>query len=196
MPTGYTADIKDGIDFKTYAMNCARAFGACVSLRDSPGGGELIPDRFEVSDYHLKAIEKARSELAALEAMTPDELEEATNRAWNEDETKRLAYLEDKYKQLKAYGNMLEKVTAWTPPTPDHADLKEFMRTQIEQSINFDCGSNYHNAPTVRLTGGEWAGKQHTRIISDIQYHEREYAAEKDRVAIRNEWIRALRDSL
>lgn len=40
MPTGYTADIKDGIDFKTYAMNCARAFGACVMLRDEPGGGD------------------------------------------------------------------------------------------------------------------------------------------------------------
>ena len=34
MPTGYTADIKDGIDFKTYAMNCARAFGARVMLRE------------------------------------------------------------------------------------------------------------------------------------------------------------------
>ena len=44
-------------------MNCARAFGACVELRDEPGGGDRIPEAFEPSDYHLKAVEKARSEL-------------------------------------------------------------------------------------------------------------------------------------
>lgn len=35
MPTGYTAAIADGIDFKTFAMNCTRALGACVTLRAS-----------------------------------------------------------------------------------------------------------------------------------------------------------------
>lgn len=99
MPTGYTADIKDGIDFKTYAMNCARAFGACVMLRDEPGGGERIPDAFEPSDlfvrYHLKAVEKARVELAALDAMTPAECERAAAKAWDDAETSRLMRLED-----------------------------------------------------------------------------------------------------
>lgn len=54
MPTGYTADIKDGISFETYAMNCARAFGACVSLRDKPSGGKVIPDAFEPSDLDVE----------------------------------------------------------------------------------------------------------------------------------------------
>ena len=36
MPTGYTDKIKDGITFKEYAMGCARAFGALITMRDNP----------------------------------------------------------------------------------------------------------------------------------------------------------------
>ena len=196
MPTGYTADIKDGIDFKTYAMNCARAFGACVMLRDEPGGGDRIPEAFEPSDYHLKAVEKARGELAALEAMTPAELERAAARAWDDAETSRLMRLEGYRKQRKAYEAMLAKVNAWAPPTPDHAGLHEFMRTQIEQSIDFDCNESYCSTPTVRLTGEAWAAAERERCRSDVRYHEEEHAGEVSCTATRTEWVRALRAAL
>jgi hypothetical protein len=196
MPTGYTADIKDGTDFKTYAMNCARAFGACVMLRDEPGGGDRIPEAFEPSDYHLKAVEKARGELAALEAMTPAELERAAARAWDDAETSRLMRLEGYRKQRKAYEAMLAKVNAWAPPTPDHAGLHEFMRTQIEQSIDFDCNESYCSTPTVRLTGEAWAAAERERCRSDVQYHEKEHAGEVSCTATRTEWVRALRAAL
>lgn len=196
MPTGYTADIKDGIDFKTYAMNCARAFGACVMLRDEPGGDDRIPEAFDLSDYHLKAVEKARGELAALEAMTPAELERAAARAWDDAETSRLMRLEGYRKQRKAYEAMLAKVNAWAPPTPDHAGLHEFMRTQIEQSIDFDCNESYCSTPTVRLTGEAWAAAERERCRSDVQYHEKEHAGEVSCTATRTEWVRALRAAL
>ena len=196
MPTGYTADIKNGIDFKTYAMNCARAFGACMSLRDDPGGGERIPESFEPSDYHLKAIEKARGDLVALEAMTPGELELAANRDWEESETRRLARLEDKRKQRKAYEAMLAKAVAWRAPTPDHEGLRKFMCEQIEKSIDFDCSGDYDNAPTICLSGEAWAAERRTRLMREVQYHEREHAEEVKRAATRTEWVRALRDAL
>jgi len=71
MPTGYTDKINEGITFKTFALNCARAFGACVEFRDEGGGGEVIPEVFHPSDYHLKCQDKAISELQMLNAMTP-----------------------------------------------------------------------------------------------------------------------------
>lgn len=196
MPTGYTADIKDGIDFKTYAMNCARAFGACVMLRDEPGGGDLIPDAFEPSDYHLKAVEKARGELAALEAMTPAECERAAAKAWDDAETSRLMRLADYRKQREAYEAMLAKAAAWKAPTPDHEGLRKFMCEQIEQSINFDCNESYCSAPTARLTGEAWAAAERARCVSDVQYHEKEHAGEVSRAATRTEWVRALRAAL
>jgi hypothetical protein len=81
---------RDGISFKTYALNCARAFGACVTLRDEPGGGENIPDEFTPSDYNAKAAQKARDELAALLNLTPDQRERRAAKAWDEAETSRL----------------------------------------------------------------------------------------------------------
>lgn len=196
MPTGYTADIKDGIDFKTYAMNCARAFGACVMLRDEPGGGDRIPDSFEPSDYHMKAAEKARGELAALDAMTAPELDRAAARAWDDDETSRLMRLIDYRNQRSAYESMLVKVKEWVPPTPDHTGFHEFMRTQIEQSIEFDCNESYCSTPTVRLTGKAWANAERTRLLLNIQYHEEQHAREVIRAASRTEWVRALLTSL
>ena len=196
MPTGYTADIKDGIDFKTFAMNCARAFGACVTLRDEPGGGNNIPDSFAPSDYHANALDKARAELVALDAMTPAERERGAAKAWDDAETSRLMHLEDKRKQREAYEAMLAKVKAWTPPTTEHADLHEFMRTQIEQSIDFDCGGNYGETPTVRLTGEAWAAERRASLARDVQYHEKEHAGEVSRAATRTEWVRALRAAL
>lgn len=196
MPTGYTADIKDGISFKTYATNCARAFGACVTLRDEPGGGENIPEEFAPSDYHSKAAQKARDDLAALLAMTPEQRERRAAKAWDDAETGRLMRLEEKCKQREAYEAMLAKVNAWTPPTPEHAGLHEFMRTQIEQSIDFDCGGEYGKTPTPRLSGEQWATQEAVRLNRDIAYHEKEHVGEVARAASRTAWVRALRAAL
>lgn len=174
-------------------MNCARAFGACVMLREEPGGGDRIPDAFEPSDYHLKAVEKARGELVTLEAMPPAALERAAARAWDDAETSRLMCLEDKRKQREAYEAMLAKVKSWVPPTPDHASLHDFMWTQIEQSIDLDCSGDYGNTPTVRLTGDAWAAERRAQLTRDVQYHEREHAGEVDHAAKLTEWVRALR---
>lgn len=196
MPTGYTAAIKDGISFKTYAMNCARAFGACIELRDEPGGGERIPEAFAPSDYHAKALEKARAELLALDSMTPDQCERAAAKAYYDAETNRVMRLDEIAAQRAAYDAMLAKVQAWTPPTSDHAGLHNFMATQIIESIRFDCDGDYYDKPTERMTGEQWAAKERERLTRDVAYHEREHAAEVKRAADRTAWVSALRDSL
>ncbi|HWH75144.1 MAG TPA: hypothetical protein VNV16_12880 [Methylibium sp.] len=196
MPTGYTADIKDGISFQTYALNCARAFGACVTLRDEPGGGDIIPDEFVPGDYHAKAGQKAREDLAALLELTPAQREHRAAKAWDDAETSRLSMLEDRRKTREAYEAMLLKVKAWIPPTPEHAGLHEFMRTQIEQSIDFDCGGDYGTTPTPRLTGEQWATQEAVRLSRDIAYHDQQHAGEVARAAGRTAWVRALRASL
>jgi hypothetical protein len=44
MPTGYTAAIGEGIEFDKFVMQCARAMGACVMMRDEPIGPKLRED--------------------------------------------------------------------------------------------------------------------------------------------------------
>ena len=196
MPTGYTADIKDGIDFKTFAMNCARAFGACVTLRDEPGGGEAIPEQFEPSDYHLKAAEKARQQLAELEAMTPEQREQAALRSWEDAESRRQERLDEFRKLRVSYESMLAQVNAWTPPTPEHACFHDFMRSQIEESIKFDCIESSYENPAPRMTGEEWAETMRQKYARDETYHEAQHVAEVERAKSRTAWVQALRGSL
>lgn len=110
MPTGYTADIKDGITFKTFVMNCARAFGACVELRDEPGGGEKIPESFQPSNYHADKVLAARQELAHVRELSADQRERAAAKDWDDAETWRLAGLDSMRAQRRAYEAMLAHV--------------------------------------------------------------------------------------
>jgi hypothetical protein len=195
MPTGYTAAIADGIDFRTFAMNCARAFGACVSLRDEGGGGEKIPDRFEPSGYHAQRLKESAKQIAEVQAMSSDECEAAAKADYEREfaaHQQRIA----KNRALKAkYESMLLDVDAWTPPTPEHEGLKTFMREQITESIKFDCSMEYLSAP-VRMSGSEWRQAQISSLSRDVGYHGEENQKEIDRAKSRTEWVLALRTSL
>jgi len=195
MPTGYTAGIADGTtaDFRTFALTCSRAFGATVMQRDDPMNEP--PKHREPTDYHVKAIAEARAEEERLGRLTDDEaLVEML-----EERTKAEQYAAD-YAALKdadrsRYEAMLAEVEAWEPPTPDHAELKAFMRQQIEQSINFDC-SDYTPAVPPIVTASEWLAEKRAKAARDVAYHSEGNAKEIERCAQANAWIDALYASL
>ncbi len=196
MPTGYTAAIRDGITFKTYAMNCARAFGACIELRDEPAGGDAIPERFEPSTYHANAAAKDRADLAALDAMTLADKERGAAKEYDDTETSRVMYLREKEATRAAYEAMLVQVNAWAAPTGEHENFKKFMREQIEQSIKFDCDSRLYSTPPERKTGPQWAAERQVLLAKSLARHEHEYAEEVKRADSRTAWVAALRSSL
>ncbi|MEG5263283.1 hypothetical protein TRP66_03140 [Pseudomonas sp. JDS28PS106] len=196
MPTGYTHDIKDGISFKAFALNCARAFGACITLRDEPGGGEKIPEEFQPSDYHFKALAEARSTLATLESMTSMECGFKAAEQHDQGERLRLDRLKELADLKQRYEEMLDCARLWSPPTADHAGLKEFMIKQISESIDWDCDTTYYSRPTERLSASEWLECAKSKAMKDIEYHKEHWAAELQRTADRNAWVNALRESL
>lgn len=73
MPTGYTADIAKGISFERFALECARAFGATILMRDEPAGTEIPV--FQPNTFHADQIEAAKRDIAKFEAMTDAEAE-------------------------------------------------------------------------------------------------------------------------
>lgn len=196
MPTGYTAKIADGIDFRTYAMDCARAFGACVTMRDDPGGGDMIPEKFEPSDWHAERLKEAHAERSRLAALSSTEVDAAAALAWEEAEEHRLKRLAEKSELRSKYEAMLAEVNRWKPPTDEHAQFRDFMRDQITQSIDFDCGGSYGEEPEPKLSGEEWRKKMLGKADWSIQYHAKEDAGERERAASRTAWIAALRASL
>lgn len=196
MPTGYTADVADGkvTDFAKFAMQCARAFGALVSMRDEPSDA-AIPETFEPCDYHVNALRDARAELARLKGMTIDEQEAACRKASQEAQDFWDRYEAEKVAKRKRYEAMLARVEAWEPPTSEHVPMKEFMSKQLRESIDFDCGPAYCARPEPKKRS-EWYVKEIEEAASNVARHEAEHAKEVERARGRTEWVRALRSSL
>ena len=195
MPTGYTAGVKDGevMEFRDYALQCARAFGALVMMRDDPADAP-IPDEFKASDHHDKRLAEAQVELTKLRTLTDSQaatLAKAANKMavaeWREREARRTA-------ERARYEAMLAKVEAWEPPTGEHVELKKFMADQLRQSIDWDCGKA--DEKPAAMTGAEWLAAQIKSAEWDVEYYTRHAAEEKQRAADRTAWVRALKDSL
>ena len=196
MSTGYTADIAKGISFPEFAMRCARAFGALVLMRDD-SMDEPIPDEFKPSTFYNEELEKATKRLLELENMTPVEAFIQSNQEYERESSRRTAKLEEERILLDKYNAMLEQVRAWTPPTPDHQGLKDFMIQQIKSSIDFDSTAGYYkNNPALLLSGEDWLKKEKGRVQQDIEYHRKALQEEIERTNGRNQWIKDLRDSL
>jgi hypothetical protein len=194
MPTGYTAELYDGEqDFETFAMECARAFGALVTLRDSPDAP--IPDEFEPSDYNAKQAALAEEMIAEIEAWTPEKADEQAREmhkaqmvAWRREE--------DERNERKArYEAMLIQVEAWQPPTPDHVEMKKFMADQLRQSIDFDC-RGYDQFKPERHTGAIYKEKRLEEERRRLERARQGMEEERERARKRTEWVRALRRSL
>lgn len=194
MPTGYTAPIADGISFEQFALSCARAFGALVTMRDEPASAP-IPDRIEPSDYYQKSLEKAHETIERISAWTLEQVEAEYRDDFDKRVTAHAERLQRAADLRAKYTAMLLTVRAWTPPTPDHVEYKAFMEKQIEQSISFDCNTDYDEAPQPQLPN-EWLGDWLTDLRETVAHCEKKHREEVERAHQRTQWIRALRDSL
>lgn len=207
MPTGYTHAVQDGkiTDLNTFIWTCARAFGALIELRDSPNDGAK-PEPFKIGSYHTEQLDKARTELARLTALTVDQ---ATFEQANEI-NERVAYHEKAIAEEKVqrdrYEAMLEKVRSWREPSSEHVELKKFMEDQLVQSIDFDCGKpgrgTYHERELKLLKDKAvepawvWLQSKITKAQNDIDYHTQQLAEEQGRIDMRNLWVQQLAESL
>ena len=194
MPTGYTLDLYDGKDitFEEFVLKCARAFGALIDMRDEPMDAP-IPERFEPSDHHLEELEKAKRRLKEIRKWNEEKAEQEAERAYREALKEREEFIKKNKLIRKRYEDMLSKVQKWKPPTIEHASLKQFMIQQLLESIEFDC---FVPEMPQRLSGEEYREQQIKKALSDIEYHEKEYAEEVNRVYEKNKWLLSLRESL
>ncbi len=196
MPTGYTEGIARGITFQEFAMKCARAFGVLITMRDAPLD-EPIPDEFQPSGWHVKELAKAELRLKELTAMTLEEAKSEASRSYRTERGRIAVAVKESQRLTQQYLDMLVQVKTWVPPTPEHEGLQEFMISQIKESIRFDyMGDYYKKNPAVRLSGVAWLEKERDKAKWSIAYHSEEKQKEIDRVRERNQWVKALRDSL
>lgn len=199
MPTGYTAAVSDGkvTTLEQFALDCARQFGACITLRDEPGGGDRIPEKFEPSDFNARRRVEDEVELHRVEAMTPAEAQSAAEAEREAEEAQERRYAENRRQTRERYEAMLAKVHGWRPPTEEHDGLKNFMVQQLRESIEFDCRDWLAKATVApRPSGAEWRERKMAQLRDSIARNTKAHMEEVARCEKRTAWVRALRDSL
>ena len=170
-------------------MKCARVFGALITIRDEPLDAP-IPKEFQLSDYHLRELEKARQRLKEGKNWDEEWAEKEAEKAYQEAVRIRNEIITRQTQLRQRYEKMLAQVEAWIPPTPDHRELKQFMIEQLKRSIEFDCG-HIPDEPQ-RLTGAEYKRQQLEEAQRAVDYYEEKVS----RVKETNKWLQALRESL
>lgn len=200
--TGYTQALVDNnLDFPTFALTCARAFGVCNSLRDEPLD-VLPPEKIEEHNYYREQLEKANEKLKLLNAMSKEEAlewsrNEIAHQITNLKKTKEKVLAKDEIGKCRA---MVEKVEAWEPPTEDHFSLKNFMLQQLSESIRYASGStSYYDEGIERLEKAnpdKFFQEEIENVVKDLKRYDEEWEKETLRAQESNDWLKNLRDSL
>lgn len=195
MPTGYTSDVKDGkiIAFKDYAELCLRSRGVAMKMLDEPLHNR-VPDEMVIDAYYYEAVTKAERELAEVEDLEGEALFQATYNANQETKRRNLKYRQEQELTRLRYEAMLAEARAWNPPTPEHEDLKDFMVSQLEESLDFDCGHDYRDPDD--LAPAEYKNQRLESARWHLQYSKDLLEKMEAKYANGTEYIRAFRASL
>lgn len=192
MPSGITACIYDDASFEEFVWMATVGIGY-HRIAEAP----LEHYVFEVAPFYSKRIKDAQAYLNELLGLSEEEKAQRAQAAidelksFNEDDTK--GREEKKQKLLK----MRQKVEDWTPPTDEHISFKNFMLSQIDDTIRFDCSdcSDYlYDVPELNVE--EWYSEQITHATDSIQDAIKSYNNEKKNVEKANEWLEELRKSV
>ena len=196
MASGYTADVASGkiTDFTEYALQCARAFGACIMLRDEPLSSE-IPE-FSPSDYHAERLvesEKALADFLAMDASQRQAMHAKEHAKHVADADKWIA---EKKVTLSRYNAMLEKAMAFEPPSAEHQQYAKFLVDQLTSSIECDCDESYYTELKQEVPFVLWEAAKISSLERSVEYHRNEHQQEVERTSQRNRWISQLKEAL
>lgn len=196
MPTGYTAELMEkGMEFKPFVLQCARAFGALITMRDDPMDAD-IPDKFEPSDYNVKGLAEAIQEHKRLQDMSYDK-KMAFGKKQKAENIKGLQKsLATATAENERLSEMARQINAWKPPTPDHAELKNFMLNQINISMHNLSYSHEHLDDAEERSPMSYYVTAVSHVAWEINYHTEENKKECERAENRTEWVKQLRMSL
>lgn len=184
MATGYTQKIKEGIGFREFVLDCARAF-----VYNAAELKEKKPN-----DFHKRGLQKAKEKLKEVQKISLTMAKEKTEKDYQRIK-KCYKELNQEKKDLRVkYERMLKQVIDWQPPTSKHKHIKGFMIEQIESSIKFDC--SYTEDEPIKKTPEEWIESKIKSCQRNIKYHSEGWEEEQERIKSNNEWLRQLKDSL
>jgi hypothetical protein len=196
MPSGYTACIEQGITFEQFVMQCARAMGALISMRDD-SIDTPIPDKIEPNLYYKEQVFEKTKKLEELRLMTLGQASVKANEEYDRELIEHHEAIKNHDELRLKYQNMIQQVQNWQPPTKDHEGLKKFMLEQLQSSMDSDCDNSYYfkHIP-VKLSANEWYNAALSGAEDDLRYYQQKYDEELKQCQEATKWVRDLRYSL
>lgn len=146
MPTGYTAEIYDGSsDARRFAWRCASAF--YLDMRDGRIDDPVPrPERPEPYDPENEDVRAARRHLEDLGDRS--KVEKLYDEYVDKHKAERGKIVSDKIDLAKRYASVKAEVAMLSAgrKEPIVDNFLKFMSDQLDQSMQFDCGSmDYYN---------------------------------------------------
>ena len=203
MSTGYTHKILNGEieSFEDFAKLCMRQFGATFHMRDESLSKEYRPQ--VPSNYYKEKLQEAREAMVELETKSDEDLiEEAKTTLLGAIEDYKKTIVE-KNENLEKLNNMLRQVIYYTPPTDDHDNFADFMREQLESTIEHECDASYHEErikscelELENLDASVLYFSKKKSIQKNIDYYLEHHEEEIKRCAKNNAWVDQVLKSL
>jgi hypothetical protein len=191
MALGHTAKVRSGeiTELRDYALLSLRAW------RSSEGevaiDYDIVAAEEQPNPYYSRKLEEAQRRLATLQAMKADEAHlhsrdahEKAHSAWSEWTRERKA------RRARTQG-MLKKLKSWKPPSPDLAELKDFMREELQTALAHETLDSDPPKPS-RAPARKHLAQALEQAECDVAYYARKVEEEKQRVARDNAHLRAL----
>jgi hypothetical protein len=191
MPLGHTAKVRSGeiTDLRDFALLSLRAW------RSSEGDVEIDYDIVSAEEqpnpFYARKLEEAQSRLAALKAIKAEEAalhsrdaHAKAHNAWTE-------WTREKKARQKRTQDMLKKLKSWKPPTQDLAELKHFMREELETALAHEALDADPPKPS-RAAARKHLTEALEQAEHDVAYYARKVDEEEQRVARENEHLRTL----
>lgn len=191
MPTGYTAGIENGMTFKEYATNCAKAFGANVLMRDLPISAPI--KTYETDPYYAKKVLETIKAKEDFLKLSEEQTREMWNKEYQQYVSDRTDWNNKKETLREKYEAMLEQVRLFEPPTQEHINYKEFMESQIVESISWDC--SLHKIEEQE-TFEDWLVTKLNRFDREIEVYSERNEKEISSNTGRNTWNEKLFEAL
>ena len=182
MGTGYTECVRRGqaTTLKEYVYKCIGAF-----FRE-----DYTPPK---TSYLQELLQEAETELARLESMSEEEFEKIYEAEYIESvrlfNERRESILADKHR----YTLMLEKVREYPLPSPEHKAFHNFLVSQLEDSIRFDCPDIEEFRPSREQRS---LSKDILQAKQDVDYYREKVADERNAIESSTLWLKQLKESL
>lgn len=202
MPSGYTSNVANGkvTELNDYLLNCAKAFGALVNMRDMPDDTpiplEILPDTYHEKElvFYKKSLDdlvtmNQSKKIIECAKYNKDGLADAKES--NEERAKiKLNYEIMLYKVRKWKDSHL-KISGQIPIKEGYDEFFKFIEKQLIDSLEWD--TEYPESVFTPLSVDEWYYEEMDSILRNIKYHDKALKEEIVHTKEKNDWLQGLR---